>query len=89
MTTEFNEERIDTIGPNGNDGLHYEKDEFIIEFEDIKTVDQLKEVSKMLLTIVSGNRETVTSITLSRGSLESYPNLKDIAKVFHGEDTTA
>lgn len=85
----FDEERIDTIGPNGNEGLHYPKEELYIRTEDIKTYDQLKELFILIITSLSRSKEVIDEIVLDNGYIENLPELKKIARKVDGKDITS
>lgn len=89
----FDEQRIDTIGPNGNEGLHYEekevKDSLTIILKEVNTLEQLRELVQIVFTALNGHRDIVTEITAETEYFNTYPNLKAIAKADHGENTTA
>lgn len=86
--TNFDEERIDTIGANGNEGLHYPKPQSNFALDDLD-LHGVKELLAILLTINSGNKEIVTDVTLEDEYLENFPALKAISRKEHGQDTTA
>jgi len=84
--TNFDEQRIDTIGPNGNDGLHYKP--LTIDFADITTVEQLKDLVAILFTVLSKSTEAVDRLVLDVKYVEAFPELIKIAKFEDVENTT-
>ena len=89
MTTELNEERMDVIGQNGNDGLHYDQAILTVRLDDISTTEEMKDLFKLIFTIFNKSPDVVTELTAGTDYFELYPNLKAIAKESHVENTTA
>ena len=86
--TNFNEERIDTIGSNGNEGLHYPKSKSSFALKDLGT-EEIKDLLAIMLTILTGNKEIVTDVTLDDDYLANFPALQAISRKENGENTTA
>lgn len=91
MTNEvnnFDEERIDTIGTNGNEGLHYPKPKSSFALKDLGT-EEIKDLLAIMLTILTGNKEIVTDVTLDDDYLANFPALQAISRKENGENPTA
>ena len=87
----FDEERIDNIGPNGNEGLHYEKEvsELItVRLDDITKIEEVREMFMIIFTVLNRSVDIVTELSAESDYFDAYPNLKAIAKADHGKDIT-
>lgn len=60
-----------------------------IKIEDIRSTAQIQEIIQIVFTILAGNREVVTELTVEDDYLDVFPDLNKIARVDNGEDTTS
>lgn len=60
-----------------------------IKIEDIRSTAQIQEIIQIIFTILAGNKEVVTELTVEDNYLDAFPDLNKIARTDNGEDTAA
>lgn len=85
-TENFDEQRIDIIAANGNDGLHYSP--LVVDLADVTTIEQLKDLVAIIFTVLSKSKEAVDRLVLDVKYVEAFPELLKIAKANDVENTT-
>lgn len=59
------------------------------KIEDIRSTAQIQEMFQIIFTLMAGNKEVVTELTVEDDYLDTFPHLNKLARIDNGEDTAS